>query len=190
MNTFVVVLSLVAVLAAGAVLWAVFTSNNLIAKRNRVRQCRSGIGVALKQRNDLIPNLVGAVKAYMGYESELLVRIAEVRSRAQQESEGESIASGSELSSLLSRLNLAVENYPELKADAQFLSLQSRITDMERELQAIRRTCNAAVTDYNNSIQMFPASLIASYGGHVPEELIEIPESETGAVCVTTLFER
>lgn len=179
---------LAAVLVVLIVMWAVFTSNGLIAKRNRVCQCRSGISIVIKQRNDLIPNLVGAVKAYMGYESELLVRIAEVRSRSQRESENENLASGAELSALLTRLNLAVENYPELKADTQFLSLQNQIADMERELQAIRRTYNAAVTDYNNSIQMFPASIIASWGRHVSEELIEIPESGIGSVSVTELF--
>ena len=185
-----IVILLIAVPVILVVVWAVFTSNNLIAKHNRVLQCRSGISVSLKQRNDLIPNLVSTVKAYMGYESELLERIAEIRTRTLHESDEDSIASGSELSSLLSRLNLAVERYPDLKADVQFLSLQNRITEMEIELQAVRRTYNAAVTDYNNSIQMFPASLIAAYGKHTPETLIEIPDSETGSVSVTELFEK
>lgn len=184
----VVVLLAVALPAVLVAAWAIFTSNNLIAKRNRVRQCRSSIGVVIKQRNDLIPNLVSSVKAYMGYESELLARIAEIRTRALHESEHESIASGAELSSLLSRLNFVVEKHPELKADTQFLSLQGQMAEMERELQAVRRTYNAAVTDYNNAMQMFPASLIASYGRHVPEPLIEIPESETGSVSVNELF--
>lgn len=107
------------------VLWYIWTANNLIAKRNRVKQCRSSICVVLKQRNDLIPNLVAAVKTYMGHESEVLVRIAELRSRlSPSASEGEQIRAGSELSSLLSRLNVSVEDYPGLKADAQFHRLQ------------------------------------------------------------------
>ena len=99
------------------VLWHIWTANNLIAKRNRVKQCRSGICVALKQRNDMIPNLVAPVKSYMGYENETLTRIAELRSRTFQPSqESEQIKTGNELSSLISKLQLSVEDYPELKA--------------------------------------------------------------------------
>lgn len=99
------------------ILWAVFTNNSLIAKKNRVKQCRSGICVVLKQRNNLIPNLVASVKAYMGHENEILTRIADLRSRASNATESEQIKSGTEMSSLLSRLNVAVEDYPELKAN-------------------------------------------------------------------------
>lgn len=169
-------------------LWAVFTSNNLIAKRNRVKQCRSGICVALKQRNDLIPNLVASVKAYMGHENEILIRVAELRSKASSASEMEQIKGGTEISSLLSRLNLTVENYPELKANEQFMHLQLRIQEMENELQAIRRTYNAAVTDYNNYIEMFPSSIIASWRSHDQQELVEFPESEIREVKVGELF--
>ena len=97
-------------------LWYIWAVNNLIAKRNRVKQCRSGICVALKQRNDMIPNLVAAVKSYMGHENEILTRITELRSHSFQPSqEAEQIKSGNELSGLLTKLQLSVENYPELK---------------------------------------------------------------------------
>lgn len=185
-----IIIAGIVVLAAVVGMWAIFTSNSLIAKRNRVHQCRSGIGIVIKQRNDLIPNLVAAVKAYMGHESELLTRIAEFRSRALHESDDETIESGAKLSALLSRLNIAVEEYPELKADSQFLSLQREIAEMELELQAIRRTCNAAIVDYNNSIEMFPSSVIASWKNHTPEKLIAIPESEMQPVSVAQLFEK
>lgn len=181
----IVCLATVAVLLAA---WSIVTNNSLIARRNRVRQCRSGICVVLKQRNDLIPNLVASVKAYMGHESELLTRIADLRSRAASASENEQIREGSEISALLGRLRVAVENYPELKANAQFLLLQGRIAEMENELQAIRRTYNAAVTDYNNAIEMFPSSIIASLGRHTQEALIEIPDSEKQAASVAELF--
>lgn len=169
-------------------LWAVFTSNNLIAKRNRVKQCRSGICVALKQRNDLIPNLVASVKAYMGHENEVLTRIAELRSKVSTASESEQIKGGTEISSLLARLHVAVENYPELKANEQFMHLQGQIEEMENELQAIRRTYNAAVTEYNNSIEMFPSSIIASWRKHEQQELVEFPESEMKEIKVGELF--
>ena len=162
------------------ILWAVFTNNSLIAKKNRVKQCRSGICVVLKQRND--------VKAYMGHENEILTRIADLRSRASNATESEQIKSGTEMSSLLSRLNVAVEDYPELKANQQFLHLQVQIEDLENELQAIRRTYNAAATDYNNYIEMFPSSIIASWRKHEQQELIEFPESEIKEVKVGELF--
>lgn len=84
----IAVISILAILFI-IILWAIFTNNSLIAKRNRVKQCRSGICVVLKQRNDLIPNLVASVKAYMGHENEILTRIAELRSKATNASETE-----------------------------------------------------------------------------------------------------
>lgn len=172
------------------ILWAVSVNNNLIAKKNRVRQCRSGICVALKQRNDLIPNLVASVQAYMGHENEILVRITELRAKARDSnaSESEQIKDGTKISSLLGKLNVVMENYPELKADGQFHHLQYQIAEMENEIQAIRRTYNAAVTDYNNAIEMFPSSIIASWRRHEPQELVEFPESEMKEVKVGELF--
>lgn len=185
--TFAVIMAVVLLLF----LWGVFTSNSLIAKRNRVKQCRNGICVVLKQRNDLIPNLVAAVKSYMGHEHEILTRIAQLRSQSSSFfSETEQIQQGDRLSSLLKELNIAVENYPELKANAQFIHLHLQIEDMENQLQAIRRTYNAAVTEYNNSIEMFPSSVIASLRGHEMQDLIEIPEIEMEQPKVEDLFKR
>ncbi len=184
-----ILLGTVAGMAVLLVLWYVWTANNLVAKRNRVKQCRSSICVVLKQRNDLLPNLVAAVKSYMGHESEVLVRIAELRSRmSTAASEGEQIKAGGELSSLLARLNVSVEDYPELKADGQFHRLQANIEEMELQLQAVRRTYNAAVTDYNNAIEMFPSSVVARRQHHRQEELIEIAEEERRNVDVAALF--
>ncbi len=92
------------------------------------------------------------------------------------------------MSSLLSRLNVAVEDYPELKANQQFLHLQVQIEDMENELAGNPRTYNAAATDYNNYIEMFPSSIIASWRKHEQQELIEFPESEIKEVKVGELF--
>lgn len=187
MDMVVTVLSIAAILLM-ILLWAVFTSNILIAKRNRVKQCKSGICVVLKQRNDLIPNLIASVKAYMGHENDILTRIAELRSKGSAASENEQIRSGTEISSLLARLHVAIEDYPELKANEQFMHLQLQIEEMENELQAIRRTYNATVTDYNNCIEMFPSSLIASWRKHEQQELLEFPESEMKEIKVGELF--
>lgn len=177
-----------AVVAVLIIIWGIVTNNNLIAKRNRVKQCRSGICVALKQRNDLIPNLVASVKAYMVHEEHLLTTITQLRTRTVAAPEDEQIRDGGELSTMLGWLNVAVENYPELKANGQFLHLQEQIREMEHELQAIRRTYNAAVTDYNNAIEMFPSSVIARLCRHTQQELIEIPESEHVPPHIAELF--
>lgn len=188
MSTATIILIIVAATVFLLVVWGIVTYNNLIVRRNRVKQCRSGICVVLKQRNDLIPSLVASVKAYMGHENGILMRITELRSRTVSAVESEQIRSGGEISSLLGSLNVAVENYPDLKANAQFLHLQGQIEEMENELQAIRRTYNAAVTDYNNSIEMFPSSIIASLSHHVQEELIEIPDNEKNLFKISDLF--
>lgn len=171
-----------------AILWGIAISNSLIAKRNRVRQCRSGICVVIKQRNDLIPNLVATAKTYMRHERETLERITQLRSNRADMSEADRISRGAEISSLLGKLNVAVEAYPELKSNIQFRDLQAQISELEDNLQAIRRTYNAAVTAYNNSIEMFPSSIVASWRHHTPEALIEIPQSQQQPVDVARLF--
>jgi LemA protein len=179
----------VAVLLIVLVLWVIITSNNLIAKRNRVKQCSSGICITLKQRNDLIPNLISAVKVYMGHEHEVLTRIAELRSQAEKAArEDEQIKLGGRLSSLLPKLALAVEAYPDLKASGNFRDLHVSMEEMEAQIQAIRRTYNAAVIDYNNYVEMFPSCLVARRQGHQTETLLEIPEAETVAVNAKDLF--
>lgn len=185
---FICILILVLLLIIIIILWAAFTNNSLIAKRNRVKQCKSGICVVLKQRNSLIPNLIASVKAYMGHENEILTRIADLRSRNSNITESDQIKNGIEMSSLLSKLNVVVEDYPELKVNEQFQDLHTQIEDMENELQAIRRTYNAAVTDYNNHIEMFPSSIIASWRKHKLQELIEFPESELTEIEIRELF--
>ena len=169
-------------------LWLIFTYNKFVVKNNRVKQTESTICVMLKQRNDLIPNLVATVQAYMGYENSTLLRITELRSRIQQTNiEQEQIRFGSELSRKLTDVNISVENYPELKADKQFNRLQDSIEEMELQLQAARRTFNAAAVDYNNFVQMFPSNLIASAKNYQPYALITIPEAEMANVNINSL---
>lgn len=171
------------------IIWFILTSNGLIAKRNRVKQCESGICVALKQRNDLIPNLISTLKAYMKYEDETLTKITELRTKAiQATTEQEQIKTGNELSAMLPKIQATAENYPELKANDQFMKLQDNLNEMEWQIQAIRRTYNAAVTDYNNAIEMFPSSFVASYKKHTCLPLIEIPEIEQRNINVSELL--
>lgn len=188
MNTTMLILIVAGVILLFG-LWFIITSNQLIAKRNRVKQCRSGICVALKNRNDLIPNLVAAAKTYMEYENRTLTQIVELRTRATElTDERQQIETGNLLSALIPQLRITAEAYPQLQADKQFLNLQDSLDEMERQLQAIRRTYNAAVVDYNNLIEMFPSSWVAHRQKHTQEELIAIPESEQANVDVKQLF--
>jgi len=179
------------IIAAIAVVtfWFIITYNKFIAKSNLVKQTESSICVMLKQRNDMIPNLVAAVQQYAGHENATLVKIAELRSRMQQSNnEQEQIQLGAALSKALADIKIAVENYPELKADKQFLRLAESIEEMEYQLQAARRTFNAAAVDFNNYVQMFPSNIVASIKKYQIKDLITIPESEKDTVDVKALF--
>jgi LemA protein len=185
-----VLISAVAIIAMAA-LWFIATFNKFVAKNNRVKQTESSIDVMLKQRNDMIPNLVAAVQTYMGHENGTLVKIAELRAAiGQTNDKHEQMLLGSELSRKLTSIKVAVENYPELKADRQFLRLEESVEDMECNLQAARRTFNAAAVDFNNYVQMFPSNLVASMKNYRLYELISIPEAEKANVDVNTLFKR
>lgn len=171
------------------ILWFIFTYNNFIAKKNRVNQTESSISVMLKQRNDMIPNLVAAVQNYVGHESNTLTKIAELRSSIQETSDVQKrIELGGELSKKLAKIKVSVENYPELKADKQFLRLEASIEEMEYQLQAARRTFNAAAVDFNNYVQMFPSSIIAYMKHYECYALIAITEDEKKNVDLKTLF--
>ncbi|MDR0811334.1 MAG: LemA family protein [Paludibacter sp.] len=185
MTLFIIIAAIIVIIA----LWFILTFNNFVSKNNRVKQTTSSISVMLKQRNDMIPNLVAAVKNYVGHENGTLVKITELRSALQQTlSEKEKMELNSELSQMLSKMKITVEAYPELKADKQFLRLEESIEEMEYQLQAARRTFNAAAVDFNNYVQMFPSSIIAGMKHYQLYELIEIPEVEKANVNVSALF--
>ena len=186
MNTPLIIIAAIIVVI---VLWAIMTYNKFIAKNNRVKQTENSISVMLKQRNDMIPNLVAAVQNYMGHENLTLTKIAELRAQMQQtNNEHEQMQLGAEMSKKLADIKVAVENYPELKADKQFLRLEDSIEEMEYQLQAARRTFNAAAVDFNNYVQMFPSSIVASAKNYQLYELITIPDAEKANVDVKTLF--
>ena len=186
MNTTLIIIAAVIVII---VLWFIVTYNKFVAKNNRVKQTESSISVMLKQRNDMIPNLVAAVQNYMGHENATLVKIAELRAQMQQsKNEQEQMQLGTEMSKKLADIKVAVENYPELKADKHFLRLFDGIEEMEYQLQAARRTFNAAAVDFNNYVEMFPSNIIASIKNYKLYELITIPEAEMANVDVKGLF--
>jgi LemA protein len=166
--------------------------NSLIAKKNQVDYAFSGIDVQLKKRHDLIPNLVATVRQYMEHERGLLERITELRARAISPNlpEGERMQVEAMLSTALRSLMIAVENYPNLKANENFLHLQASLNEIEEQLAAARRAYNAAVTDYNNAIEMFPTNFVASMMGLSRRTVFEATEQERATPDVAQLFKQ
>jgi LemA protein len=134
----------------------------------------------LKKRYNLIPAIVDAVKGYMKHEKALLAEITSLRTRALSENldNEDRVIVENNIQKGMSELFVAVENYPDLKASENFLHLQGSINEVEEQLAASRRFFNAAVTLYNNSVEVFPSSIVASMMNYRRRTLFEIPESE------------
>jgi LemA protein len=168
-------------IALGAfLLLVVILYNSLVGKKNRVDQAFGGVDAQLKKRHDLIPNLVAAVKGYMGHEKSTLVEVTELRAKALSASlpPDQKIALEGQLSQALRGLMVSVESYPELKASENFNQLQRALNEVEEQLSAARRSYNAAVTDYNNGIEMFPGSLLAGALGWARKSVFQAEEAE------------
>jgi LemA protein len=146
----------------------------------------------LKKRYDLIPNLISSVQEYMKYESGTLTEITQIRTKAMSPSisSEEKIELANQLSSAMRGINVAFENYPELKANQNFLQLQGSLNEVEEQISAARRTYNAVVTDYNNGVEMFPSNIIASLMGLKKKPVFVIEESERKNVDVKGLFNK
>jgi LemA protein len=168
----------------------IFSYNSLIGKKNQVTNAFSAIDVMLKKRFDLIPNLVEVVKQYTTYEQGTLAKIVELRSRANSGSmsTAEKADLDVQLSSSVKGLMVNVENYPDLKANTSFINLQATWTESEEQIAAARRTYNASVTDYNNSIMMFPGSLFAGMLNFHPIPVLETAAEERKNISAKELF--
>ncbi len=167
----------------------VSTYNSLVGLRNQVKNAWAQIDVQLKRRYDLIPNLVETVKGYMQHERQTLEAVTNARNLAQSLS-GAGIADRAkaegELSGALSRLLAVVENYPDLKANQNFLALQEELTSTENKISFSRQYYNDEVLRYNNKTQMFPSNVIAGMTGFKAGEFFEVKnETEREAVKVS-----
>lgn len=170
-------------------LLCVVSYNTLIRKRNQTDNAFGAIDAILKKRFDLIPNLVAAVKQYAAHEQQTFARITELRNRSYADlSDGEKQVFDGEFAAAKRQFFALAENYPELKASENFLQLQRSLNETEEQLSAARRSYNAAVTDYNNSVQTFPSNLIAGMFGFNVKEVLSIPEAEREAPNVKDLF--
>ena len=157
------------------VVWAIGVYNSLISMRQRVNQAFADVDVQLRQRHDLIPNLVETVKGYAAHESGTFENVVKARNAAiaaqgpEQQAAAENMLSGA-----LRQLFALSERYPDLKASANFQQLQAELADLENKIAASRRFFNNAVQEYNTGIQRFPAALFAASFGFAPKTFFDL----------------
>ncbi|PIR03116.1 MAG: hypothetical protein COV60_02040 [Candidatus Magasanikbacteria bacterium CG11_big_fil_rev_8_21_14_0_20_43_7] len=163
-------------------LWLVGVYNGLIKLRNRTQEGWSDIDVQLKRRHDLIPNLVNSVKGYMTHERELLENITKARSQAmtaQDKGDTAGLASAeSMLGGMLGKLQIAVEAYPDLKANTNVAQLMDELSDTENKIQASRRFYNGMVRDFNTKMEVFPSNMVAGMLKFTKFEFFEIEDAK------------
>jgi LemA protein len=159
-------------------LWFASGYNRLVTLRNNVRNAWAQIDVQLKRRHDLIPNLVETVKGYAGHEKETLENVTRARAQAvSAEGVGQQAAAEQGLSAALGRLMLVVEQYPDLKANQNFLALQEELTSTENKISFSRQNYNDVVMFYNTATEKVPTNIIAGMFGFKPEEFFEIEDA-------------
>lgn len=178
-----IALIVVAVIAVILIFWVIGIYNNLVALRNNRENAFANIDVQLKQRYDLIPNLVNTVKGYAEHEKGVLERVTAARTVAMGATTlNDKIEAENALSSALAGLKVSVEAYPDLKANQNFMQLQSELADIENKLAAVRRFFNSATKELNTGVQSFPAVLFAGMFGFHQEPMFEVPQEERAAV--------
>lgn len=162
-------------------IYLLVTYNLFVSKKNKMKQAESGIDVYLTQRFDLIPNLVECVKGYMQHEQETFIKITQMREAYIQ---NKNLKDGEILNNQCNKILAVAEEYPELKASEQFLSLQKSLKKMESQLQAARRIYNSEVNAYNNMVQMFPSNLLAKMFNFKEAEFFQIEEQAKNNVDI------
>lgn len=173
------ILIIVGVIIALLVVFVVGIYNKLVKQRMLVKEAASDIETFLKQRFDMIPNLVEIVKGYTKHESSTLEKVTEMRTKAMSAgSLSEKLEIDNEMSGMISKLFAVAENYPDLKADTSFLELQTNLSTLEEDIQKSRRYYNATARDYNTAIVVFPASILAGMFGFKEEPFFEATEEE------------
>ncbi len=157
------------------ILWVITIYNGLVAMRQRVNEAFADVDVQLRQRHDLVPNLVETVKGYAAHERGTLDEVVKARNAAvAAQGPAQQAAAENMLSGALRQLFALAEAYPDLKANASFQQLQAELTDIENKIAAARRFFNSAVQEYNTGIQRFPAALFAASLGFAPKEFFDL----------------
>lgn len=162
------------------VIWGASLYNRLIRLRNTREQAFADVDVQLKQRHDMIPQLVEAVRGYMQHERGVLTDITEARANAMKaKTIQEKISAEQRLSTALDGLRVAVEAYPDLKASQNFLDLQNEISDIENKIASARRFFNSSTKELNTAIEVFPSNLIATLFNFTREIMFDLGEQRT-----------
>src|SRR3989338_7654272 len=178
MNIGYIVLGIIVVVA----LWAVFAYNRFVTFVNRVKEAWADIDVQLKRRYDLIPNLVASVKGYAAHEAGTLQKVTDARTKAMgastvaEHAEAENMLTGA-----LKSLFAVSEDYPDLKANTNFVELQRELSDTENKIQAARRFYNGVVMELNTKLASFPSNLIGNMFGFKERDFFQLAEGEQGA---------
>ncbi len=173
MAALLIILALIVVF----VLWAVSLYNRLVKLRNNREQAFADVDVQLKLRHDLIPQLVEAVRGYMGHERGVLTEITEARAAAMKATTiNEKITTETRLSTALEGLKVSVEAYPDLKASQNFMDLQNEISDVENKIAAARRFFNSATKELNVATEIFPSNIVATLFSFKREPMFELGE--------------
>ena len=173
-----IVLAVIVVL----VLWVIGIYNGLVTMRQRVNQAFADVDVQLRQRHDLVPNLVETVKGYAAHERGTLDEVVKARNvAAAAQGPAQQAAAENMLSGALRQLFALAESYPDLKASANFQQLQAELTDIENKIAAARRFFNNAVQEYNTGIQRFPAALFASAFGFATKDFFDLGDERKTA---------
>ncbi len=171
------VTTIVLIIVGLILLWGIVVFNGFVRLRYRVKEAWSDIEVQLKRRYDLIPNVVETVRGYMKHERETLEKVTEARTIAMKAGDlHEKAGAENMLSDTLKTLFALSENYPDLKANANFLDLQRELADTENKIQAARRFYNGQVRDLNTKVESFPSNLIARIFNFKKEEFFETEE--------------
>lgn len=181
---FLQIMPTIIIIAAVVIIALILISmyNNLVKLRNNRENAFANIDVQLKQRYDLVPQLVATVKGYATHERELLEKVTAARSACMNATTiNDRVQADNALASALSGLRVAVEAYPDLKANQNFLQLQNELSDIENKLASVRRFFNSATKELNNAVQSFPSNIIAGMFGFKTEPMFEIPASDRAA---------
>ena len=179
---------LVGVIIIVIIIFAMY--NNLVRKKNAIDNAFGSIDAQLKKRYDLIPNLVSTVQQYAAHEKGLLEKITELRSKALSANSEERVDFDNQISQSLQGIMVAVENYPELKANENFMNLQMNLNEVESQISAARRAYNSVVTEYNIAIESVPQNMIAGMMKLQKRNVFEIPDTERKNIDVGDLFNK
>jgi LemA protein len=184
-----IILWILIVIVVILVIWYIAAYNGLVRGRNRTQEAFSDIDVQLKRRYDLIPNLVSTVQGYAAHEKTVFEDVTKARTAAMSAPAGandQKLAAENQLSGALKSLFAVAENYPDLKANQNFLQLQGELTDTEDKIQAARRFYNGMVRDYNTRLQSFPTNMIAGSFGFMKMDFFgnDLTDAERQPVAV------